>query len=129
MQTSASEPPAVGADTAVCGPIPIPIPIENTRASRAMRMRARNGSLLEKKWQLGVACSVARRVDDFASGLGGDGSPGAEADAVLDELDRAVEEPDVHPAGMVRAGADHGPDRVQDVGGIAGGQVRVGARL
>ena len=42
--------------------------------------------------------SVAARVDHFAPGLGGQRAPGLEADAVLDELDRAVEEPDVHAA-------------------------------
>src|SRR3954471_3699851 len=50
--------------------------------------------------------SIRAGVDDLAARLGGQGAPGAEGDAVLDELDRAVEEGHVHPARVVRAGAD-----------------------
>src|SRR4051812_34953213 len=51
--------------------------------------------------------SVAAGVDHLAAGLGGDRPPDVQRDAVLDELDRAVKEPDVHPARVVRLGADH----------------------
>ena len=51
-------------------------------------------------------------ADDFAARPGGQGPPGRRVDGILDELDRAVEERHVHPAGVVRAGAD---DRVDGV--------------
>src|SRR3954452_20870758 len=58
-------------------------------------------------------CCLAPRsegagVDHLAAGLGGDPPPDRLGDGVLDEADRAVEQPHVHAAGMVRAGADPG---------------------
>src|SRR4051794_6350889 len=50
--------------------------------------------------------SIAAGVDDLAAGLGPDGTPGKDADAVLDELDRAVAEDHVHATGVERRGRD-----------------------
>src|SRR3954452_23702051 len=52
--------------------------------------------------------SIARRVENLTAGLGGERAPGLVADAVLEEVDRAVDEDDVHAAGVERAGADQG---------------------
>src|SRR5262245_5816049 len=51
--------------------------------------------------------SVLIGADDLAAGLGGDGPPGRQRDGILDELDGAVEEADVHAARVVRLGVDH----------------------
>src|SRR5215469_18770188 len=64
-------------------------------------------------------------ADDLAAVVGGDRPPGRRVDAILDEPHRAVEERDVHPSGVIRAGADHGLDPARvDVAEIAGPLVR-----
>src|SRR4051794_4437128 len=80
-------------------------------ASR-LHVRAKAPSLGASPTVRGAPPSVTAGVDDLAAGHGGDGPPGAEVDAVLDELDRAVEEAHVDPARVVRLGADHGIIRV-----------------
>src|SRR4051794_16708696 len=53
------------------------------------------------------AASVAAVVEELAPGTGGDRPPSRLADAVLDELDRAVEEAAIHAPRVVGTGGDH----------------------
>src|SRR4051794_22223521 len=50
--------------------------------------------------------SVATGVDDLPVAVGGKRLPDRLRDAVLDEFHRPVEHRRVHPAGVIRAGAD-----------------------
>ncbi len=83
------------------------------------RPTARRGDMpprREGECPLCVGLSEGIGADDFAAGLGGEGPPGRQRDGILDELDRPVEEPDIHAAGVVGLGVDH-----RDVV-VAGGQ-------
>ena len=61
----------------------------------------------------GSPASIGAGVDDLAAGLAPEGPPGVHADAVLDEVDRAVGEPDVDAAGVIApGGVEAGLERI-----------------
>src|SRR4051812_13094632 len=69
--------------------------------------------------------SEAVGANDLAAGVGGDGSPGRGADAVLHEPDRPVQEHHVDASRVVRAGADHRLKRVRLVVALPEARLRV----
>src|SRR5690242_5685693 len=62
------------------------------------------GDMRKSLSSLGRTESILVGPDDLATGPRADGPPRRCADAILDELDRAVAEQDVDPAGVVAAG-------------------------
>ena len=84
------------------GEAPEASPAEAAAGPGTRRQTRRRPGLSRRRRRRPVGRSIAAGVDDLAAGHGGERPPGAEVDAVLDELDRAVEEADVHAARVVR---------------------------